>query len=440
MRLVPIKARRVCLRIRLALATLTVLAFRPCFLSALGSVGIRRALLSSAVRSVHVRRAATPDDDRAHAGPLSVSSLRVGQQLQGTIVKIVRMGAFVDIGVEKFGLVPRNKLTEGFTASVEDVVRLNQQVTAWVSEVTSEKLILSLVESKVPSKGQVVPSSLKSVDASLWFPGTVVALRSYGAMVSLTLPGESEKTIGLVHFKEIKSDFVYRVEDELVVGQEVQARVLDIIDGRPSLSMKNQSSTPTGASSNIKSSNLTYFESLDSAEWIPGRVEKLLDYGALVKVSPPDGHGDVRGLLHNKEIKQGFVSNVGDELSVDQEIWVRVLSTDVKTGRLSLSMKTAQKVQDLSGFQNIEPSEWLEGSVTGIENFGAFVTITPPAGGPPARGLVHISRIADKYVSDVAEFVEIGKDVKVRVLGASLETGKLDLSMKPEVADAVETA
>ena len=65
-----------------------------------------------------------------------------------------------------------------------------------------------------------------------------------------------------------------------------------------------------------------------------------------------------------------------------------------------------------------------EGKVTGITKFGAFVSI--PGG---KSGLVHISEIANAYVSDVAEYLQVGQDVKVKVIGVNDE-GKIKLSIK----------
>ena len=72
----------------------------------------------------------------------------------------------------------------------------------------------------------------------------------------------------------------------------------------------------------------------------------------------------------------------------------------------------------------IEIGSEIEGKVTGIANFGAFIEL--PEG---KAGLVHISQVADNYVTDVSKHLKIGDIVKVRVLGVAKE-GKYDLSIK----------
>ena len=73
---------------------------------------------------------------------------------------------------------------------------------------------------------------------------------------------------------------------------------------------------------------------------------------------------------------------------------------------------------------SIEVDSILEGKVTGIMNFGAFVSL--PGG---KSGLVHISEIANSFVKDVHDYLQVGQQVKVKVLGIN-EQGKINLSIK----------
>ncbi|HHT49124.1 MAG TPA: S1 RNA-binding domain-containing protein [Firmicutes bacterium] len=65
----------------------------------------------------------------------------------------------------------------------------------------------------------------------------------------------------------------------------------------------------------------------------------------------------------------------------------------------------------------------VEGKVTGITNFGAFVEISPGT-----TGLVHISEVADVYVKDIKDFVQLNDQVKVKIL--SMQNGKIGLSIR----------
>ncbi len=84
------------------------------------------------------------------------------------------------------------------------------------------------------------------------------------------------------------------------------------------------------------------------------------------------------------------------------------------------------KVQDL---KDLHEGLWLEGVITNVTNFGAFVDI-----GVHQDGLVHVSELSDKFVSDAKQIVAPGQVVKVRVLGVDMEQKRISLSMKREAA------
>merc|ERR1712039_1010555 len=132
--------------------------------------------------------------------------------------------------------------------------------------------------------------------------------------------------------------------------------------------------------------------------------------------------------------------NVADELEVGQEVQVRVVSVDVDASKMGLSMKEEwsggdREPADLSPFEGIEPDQWLTGKVARTANFGAFVTVTAPDSDAEADGLVHVTQIKDGYVENVADEVEVGQEVQVRVVSVDVDEGKLGLSMKEEKGD-----
>merc|ERR550532_1990316 len=87
---------------------------------------------------------------------------------------------------------------------------------------------------------------------------------------------------------------------------------------------------------------------------------------------------------------------------------------------------------DVSAFEAMGPEEWLDGKVARIASFGAFVTVTTPDGKATADGLVHITQIKDGFVDSVEAEMDVGQEVKVRVLSVDQMGGKMSLSMKSE--------
>merc|ERR1712066_1075522 len=80
------------------------------------------------------------------------------------------------------------------------------------------------------------------------------------------------------------------------------------------------------------------FENVASDQWLTGKVARIANFGAFVTVTAPDSDAEADGLVHITQIKEGYVENVADELEVDQEVQVRVVSVDVEDGKMGLSM------------------------------------------------------------------------------------------------------
>ena len=183
-----------------------------------------------------------------------------------------------------------------------------------------------------------------------------------------------------------------------------------------------------------KMDDLTPFADLSSDEWYKGVVARTAPFGAFVTVTLDDG-ASADGLVHVSKIKDGFVDNVDDEVSVGQEVKVRIESVDLDSNRMSLSMREGgfgapRAPADLSAFENVEPDTWLKGKVARIAPFRAFVTVTAPDGSS-ADGLVHITQIRDGFVEAVEDELSAGQEVEVRVESVDADAGKMGLSMKP---------
>jgi len=179
------------------------------------------------------------------------------------------------------------------------------------------------------------------------------------------------------------------------------------------------------------------FEGVSDQEELSGTVVSVMGYGAFVEVEPPSGV-PAQGLVHITQLKDGFVESVEDEVAIGQKVKVRVLEVDKATNKLRLTMRSAsspsggKSVTDVSDFVDIPDTEWLTGVVKDLVNYGAFVAVIPPNGGPSIDGLVHISQIKEGFIEDPGEELEVDQEVKVRILEVNTETGKVGLTMRPK--------
>jgi small subunit ribosomal protein S1 len=161
------------------------------------------------------------------------------------------------------------------------------------------------------------------------------------------------------------------------------------------------------------------FEKLKIGDEIQGKVSGLTTYGAFVNLGAADG------LIHISELSWDRVANVGDVLQVGQDVQVKVIKLDPDTSRISLSLR--QLGQD--PWDHIEkrfpPGAIVEGEVTKIKKYGAFLQI-----GDGIEGLLHISELAWEHVEHTEDVVQVGQKLQVRVLQADRTRRRISLSLK----------
>lgn len=148
-------------------------------------------------------------------------------------------------------------------------------------------------------------------------------------------------------------------------------------------------------------------------EIVEGTVVEIRGIGAFVELP-----NKIRGLVHISEVSDDYVVNVSDYLSVGQKIKVKIIGND--NNKIALSIR---KVNDKSCCEKYQVNDIVEGTVSGISDFGAFVDL--PGG---SRGLVHISEISDDYVKNINNYLSIGQKVKVMIIDK--KDNKIALSVR----------
>lgn len=272
---------------------------------------------------------------------IPIEELEVGKQFKGTVRTIREFGAFVDIGAEGDGLLHISRISNERVEDVRVYLEEGQEIDCWVSGVRDDgKFGLTMVEGKLDGGGgrpRGDPSAFAGVSPDEWLNGKVANLASFGAFVTVT-NDDGAFADGLVHVSQIRDGFVENVEDELSIGQEVRVRVLsvDVNTGKMSLSMKE--GFGGGMSEPRPPADFTPFENVPSSQWLKGKVLRTAPFGVFVEVTAEDG-AKADGLVHITQIRDGFVENPEDEVSIGQEVDVRVQSVDVGAGKMSLSMK-----------------------------------------------------------------------------------------------------
>jgi small subunit ribosomal protein S1 len=332
----------------------------------------------------------------------------------GTVTAMVKAGFSVDVGVRAFMPASRSGVREA--AEMEKLVGQEIRCRITKLDTTEEDVVVDrravLEEEERAVKGRRY-SELREGDV---ITGTVRSLTDYGAFVDI---GGVD---GLLHVADLSWSRVNKPADVLSVGQEIEARVLkvDLEKQRVSLGMKQLQPHPWDSVA----------EKYKTGERVRGTVSRLADFGAFVELEP-----GVEGLIHISEMSWAKrVRKPSDIVNVGDAVEVVVLGVNVGEQRLSLGLKQALGDPWADVAQRLAAGSIVEGPITSITKFGAFVQVNEGV-----EGMVHVSEIdAEKRINHPQDVLKLGQVVKAQVLSIDPERRLMRLSMKQLVPTGLD--
>src|SRR5437879_7503065 len=158
---------------------------------------------------------------------------------------------------------------------------------------------------------------------------------------------------------------------------------------------------------------------LNPGDVVDGTISNIVDFGAFVDLNGIDG------LIHISELSWSHVNHPSEVLSIGDEVSVKVLDIDRDRQRISLGLKQTQADPWQRVVDTYNVGDELEGKVTKVVTFGAFVEILDGV-----EGLVHISELAQHHVESPREIVHPGDEIRVKILEIDSERRRLSLSAK----------
>ncbi len=171
-----------------------------------------------------------------------------------------------------------------------------------------------------------------------------------------------------------------------------------------------------------------FLSTIEVGSIVSGRVIKLMPYGAFVEIGP-----GVEGLLHLKEMSWGNVKDPGELLEVGQEVEVKVVEMERQGESIKIGLSRRELIPDPweGAGERFRVGQFVDGKVTRLAQFGAFVEIYPGI-----EGLVHISELSyTKRVNKVSDLLEPGQEVKVLIKDLDIPNRRLSLSIKDVEGD-----
>jgi small subunit ribosomal protein S1 len=349
------------------------------------------------------------------------ASLKPGAVVEGRVTGMNKGGLEVDIkGIRAF--MPASQVD---LFHVHDIsIFLQQTIRAEVTQVdrSDENVVISRRKFLEREKAAARDRILAELAEGQVRQGVVRTITPYGAFVDL---GGVD---GLLHVSDMSWSRVKDASEVVQPGQTIEVKVLKIDreKDRISLGLKQILANPwTGVADRYQ-----------PGQHLKGRVTRLAEFGAFVEVEP-----GLEGLVPIGEMS--WVKRVRHPSEIVQEgslVDVVVLQVDPEKHRMSLGMRQVHANPWDGSALRYPPETMVSGKVARLSDFGAFVEVEPGI-----EGLVHISQLSDHHVKRVADVVQPGQEVMVRVLSIDPENQRLSLSLKgakaeePKAVEAVES-
>ncbi len=344
----------------------------------------------------------------------SLVTLHTGDVVKGTVIQVVNEEVSVNLGFKSDGIIARGEFSSDPTVIPSKTVQPGDEIEVFVVRVNDGDGNVMLSRKRIEAQKGIEEIEAAYNDKAV-VTGTVTNVVKGGLIavvngVNVFIPSS-----------QVSNRFI---EDLSVFnGQELEFNIIEVdrvkrrfIGGRKAL-----------VEQEIAAKRAALFETIQAGSRVNGTVSRLTDFGAFVDL------GGVDGLIHISEMSWGRISNPKEVLKEGQEVEVFVLDVDKEKGKISLSLKDADKNPWKLAAEKYAVGSIVEGKVVRMVPFGAFVELEPGV-----DGLVHISQIANKHVVKPEDELKVGEVINVKVLEVNPEQKKISLSKRQADAPVEE--
>lgn len=332
----------------------------------------------------------------------------------GTVTGAIKGGFSVDVGVRAFMPASRSGVRDA--AEMEKLVGQEIRCRIIKLDATEEDVVVDRRALAEEEERGVKERRYSEIHEGETVRGTVRSLTDYGAFIDL---GGVD---GLLHVGEIAWSRVNKPADVLTLGQQIEARVLkvDSEKRRISLGMKQLQKDPWNSA----------IEKYKLGERARGSVTRVLEFGAFVELEP-----GIEGLIHVSEMSWAKkVRIASDVVKPGETVEVVVLGVNPAEHRIALGLKQALGDPWANVAQTFAVGSVIEGPVTSLTKFGAFVQLAEGI-----EGMIHVSDIsAEKRIEYPQDVLKVGQLVKAQVLAVDTAKRLLRLGMKQLVPTSVD--
>jgi small subunit ribosomal protein S1 len=348
-----------------------------------------------------------------------IKSFKHGDVVEGTVVRIDKDEMLVDIGAKSEGVVSNRELFGRSTES-QPALAVGDVVLVYVLQPESPEghVVLSLRRAGLERKWR---SMQEQFEAGVIIEAPVIDHNKGGLIVDCGIRGFVPIS-QIVDFprrpqNDQPRDAAQEIAEKLqpFVGRKLRLKILEVNRKANRLILSEK----VALYEERREKRDELFSSLQVGQKVTGNVRSIAPFGVFIDL------GGIDGLVHKSELSWNKVNNPEGGYRVGEEVEAEVIDINHERGRISLSIRRLQPDPWHSTVADFNVGDIIDGTVTKLVNFGAFVRVRDGL-----EGLIHISELSNQRVAHPGDVVHEGQQLKLRIISLDSERHRLGLSLK----------
>ena len=348
-----------------------------------------------------------------------IRSFKHGDVVEGTVVRIDRDEILVDIGAKSEGVVSNRELY-GRHAETQPTLDVGDVVLVYVLQPESQEghAVLSLRRAGLERKWRAMQEQF---EAGAIIEAPVIDHNKGGLIVDCGIRGFVPIS-QIVDFprrpqNDQPRDAAQEIAEKLqpYVGRRLRLKILEVNRKANRLILSEK----VALYEERREKRDELFSSLQVGQKVSGTVRSIAPFGVFIDLAGIDG------LVHKSELSWNKVNNPEAGYKVGDTVEAEVIDINHERGRISLSIRRLQPDPWHSTVADFKVGDIIDGTVTKLVNFGAFVRVRDGL-----EGLIHISELSHQRVAHPGDVVREGQTLKLKIISLDSERHRLGLSLK----------
>ena len=357
-----------------------------------------------------------------------IKSFKHGDVVDGTVVRIDKDEILVDIGAKSEGVVSNRELF-GRGGESQPALAIGDTVLVYVLQPESPEghVVLSLRRAGLERKWR---SMQEQLEAGVIIEAPVIDHNKGGLIVDCGIRGFVPIS-QIVDFprrpqNDQPRDAAQEIAEKLMpfVGRKLRLKILEVNRKANRLILSEK----VALYEERREKRDELFSSLQVGQKVTGSVRSIAPFGVFIDL------GGIDGLVHKSELSWNKVNNPEGGYEVGEEVEAEVIDINHERGRISLSIRRLQPDPWHSTVADFNVGDVIDGTVTKLVNFGAFVRVRDGL-----EGLIHISELSHQRVAHPGDVVHEGQALKLKIISLDSERHRLGLSLKQAEEAPVRT-